>query len=49
MTILAIDSPVWQLLLVLGFIVALVVAARLIGKNAKKKKRKRGSAGSGKL
>jgi hypothetical protein len=39
--IIAIDSPVWQLVMVLGFIIALIIAARIIGNKAKKKKNRR--------
>ncbi len=41
---ISLASPVWQLLLVAGFIIALIVAAKLIGRNAKKR-RKRKSKG----
>jgi hypothetical protein len=38
---IAIESPMWQIFMVLGFIVALVIAARIIGNKAKKKKNRR--------
>ena len=37
----AIPTPVWQLLLVAGFIVALIVAGKLISMNAKKRKKRK--------
>jgi hypothetical protein len=39
--LLAIDSLIWQLVFVAGFIIALIIAAQVIGRNAKKKKKRR--------
>lgn len=39
--IIAISSPIWQLLLVVGFIIALIIAGKLIGRSAKKRKKRK--------